>query len=191
VKLPKKRQIPDCETSQEKQTENCQGLEKHYKDLSGMNQRVSEIGLWIRSKFFQISNLALKNLFSSQFQKIMSNKVKTIRNSKEANLSCQIAANQFSNFSSSKITAYLKLYKEELTKCVQHTDDIRRILYCRICDNNSSQFFKKDNQQLYFKVRPHQCSTFIDKCSGNLYLLNFFMRKIFIVYKLATCSSQG
>jgi hypothetical protein len=82
----------------------------------------------------------------------MSDKVKSIRKSKEANLSCQIAANQFSNISRSRIIAYLKLYKEELTKCVQHTDDIRRILYCRICDNNSSQFFKKDLHKLYFKV---------------------------------------
>ena len=150
--MPKKDQIPDCETSQEKNTENCQGLEKHYKDLSGMNKRVSEIGLWIRSNFFQISNLALKNLFSTKFQKIMDAKVKSIRKSKEANLSCQIAANQFSNFSRSKTTSYLKLYTEELTKCVHHTDNIRRILYCRICDNNSSEFFKKDNQRLYFKV---------------------------------------
>ena len=130
----------------------------------------------------------------------MDKKVESIRKSKEANLSCQIVANSFSKISQVKNAKLLKIYGDELAKCAEQTDQIRRVLYCRICDNNSADFFKKANQKFYFKVQPYQCSNWIDRCSANLYLMNFFMRRqiifckknrLFIIYKLATCSDQG
>ena len=154
----------------------------NYGKKSGLNSRVKTIGNWLNSAY---------EIFNEKLPEIINQKLISIDKSKEASLVCQIIAYQYKSLNLDYIKKYWKIYKDNLVKCTEYNDNLRKNQYCKLCDNNYGKFFAKQKNSLYYKVSNNQCKEFTNHCSDNIFFFRKMMKFFYIIYKLVSCTKTG
>ena len=169
-------------------------IREHCKYIEKIRKETMQSGLTINSLNFGYWLFDIAKWWSPTLIEALNNHAKIIKESQEANLSCQIAASEYKpmvKWFTTEDREFFKYYKQEFLKCSRFMENVRRNFICSLCDNDKSDFFNKSQSQEVFKLSPMESQSFIEACALNLDLFYDMIDKYWIIYTLGTCSTDG